>query len=247
MSCYLAYCRVTICSRCCRQTSKSWWATQCLKSNKERTCWKINTCTTCNQPTQNLRSLLHSDLASSYCSNIGDNISAQITEISLFQRARLKIYLFRAIMHNSRGGRGGLKLAERCLGTHTHTLLYTHTRGTYELNLVSQTEFLILSLGIIVRMWSSDRALASKPWQDIRSCWSGTLAMQHPDLKCSSGFVVICSSQLSQYTGALQEHPLSSSSQLSLLSLPKLFNQLIHLCPSVLFNFRMCKVVTWIV
>lgn len=64
-------------------------------------------------------------------------------------------------------------------------------------------QFLILSLGIIVRMWSSDRAPASKPGQDISSCWSGTLAMQHPDLKCSSGFVVICSSQLSQYRGAL--------------------------------------------
>lgn len=152
-------------------------------------------------------------------------------------------------------GRGAKAGRETRGHTHTHTHLYAHTRGTYELNLVSQTEFWILSLGIIVRMWSSDRALASKPWQDIRSCWSGTLAMQHPDLKCSSGFVVICSSQLSQYTGALQERPLSSSSasQLSLLSLSlslslsKLFNQLTHLCPSVLFNFRMSKVVVWIV
>ncbi len=133
----------------------------------------------------------------------------------------MKIYLFKAIMHNSR--KAGLKQrhARPHTHTHTHTQLYTHTRGTYELNLVRQTEFLILSLGIIVRMWYSERAPASKPRQDIRSCWSGTLAMQHPDLKCSSGFAVICSSQLSQYRGALQERPLSSSSasHLSLLSL----------------------------
>lgn len=106
-------------------------------------------------------------------------------------------------MHNSRTG--------RVKQTHTHTHTHKDTRGTYELNLGSQTEFLILSLGIIVRMWYSDRAPASKPRQDIRSCWSGTLAMQHPDLKCSSGFVVICSSQLS-HRGAFQERPLSSSS-----------------------------------
>lgn len=136
---------------------------------------------------------------------------------SLFQKARLKIYLFRAIMHNLRTGR--LKQTERHAHARTHS--HTDTRGTYELNLGSQTEFLILSLGIIVRMWHSDRAPASKPRQDIRSCWSGTLAMQHPDLKCSSGFVVICSSQLSQYRRAFQERPLSSSSasHLSPLSL----------------------------
>lgn len=151
---------------------------------------------------------LCSGLAGSNCSNIRDNIWAQINEISLFQRARLKIYLCRVIMHIWKQGWGG----EGQRHSHTHTHLYAHTRGTYELNLVSQTEFLILSLGIIVRMWYSDRAPASKPRQDIRSCWSGTLAMQHPDLKCSSGFVVICSSQLSQYRGALQERPLSSSS-----------------------------------
>lgn len=56
-------------------------------------------------------------------------------------------------------------------------------------------------------MWFSDRAPASKPRQDIRSCWSGTLAMQHPDLKCSSGFVVICSSQPAQYRGASGASP----------------------------------------
>ena len=129
---------------------------------------------------------------------------------------------------------------------HTRTHPCAHTRGTYELNLVSQTEFLILSLGIIVRMWHSDRAPPSKPRQDIRSCWSGTLAMQHPDLKCSSGFVVICSSQLSQYRGALQERPLSSSStsHLSLpLSLP--IKAVLSAHPSspfsLLFHFSVCK------
>lgn len=83
-------------------------------------------------------------------------------------------------------------------------------------------QFLILPLGIIVRMWYSDQNPASKPRQDIRSCWSGTLAMQHPDLKCSSGFVVICCSQLSQYK-AFQERPLSFSAA-SHLSPPPSFS-----------------------
>lgn len=119
-------------------------------------------------------------------------------------------------MHNSRmeaGGWGGVDEVD------THTCICVHTQEGL-MNLAGQTEFLILSLGIIVRMWYSGRALASKPWQDIRSCWSGTLAMQHPDLKCSSGFVVICSSQLSQYTGALQERPLSPSSASHLSPVP---------------------------
>lgn len=119
---------------------------------------------------------------------------------------------------------------------HTLTHPRADTRGTYELNLVSQTEFLILSLGIIVRMWHSDRTPASKPRQDIRSCWSGTLAMQHPDLKCSSGFVVICSSQLSQYK-AFQERPLSSSSASHLSPFP--LNQNCSISPpiSILLSF----------
>lgn len=101
-------------------------------------------------------------------------------------------------------------------------------------------------------MWYSDRAPASKPRQDIRSCWSGTLAMQHPDLKCSSGFVVICSSQLSQYRGALQERPLSSSSgsHLSLhplsLNQSKLSNQPTHLCPSLFCLLLQC-VDLWVI
>ena len=51
-------------------------------------------------------------------SNVGDNIWAQINEISLFQRAGLKIYLFRAIMHNSRTWGVGAKADKTC--THTH-------------------------------------------------------------------------------------------------------------------------------
>lgn len=66
----------------------------------------------------------------------------------------MKIYLFTAIVHNSGTAEGG-KADGTGMHAYTsiHTHLCTHTRGTYKLNLVSQTEFLILSLGIIVRMW----------------------------------------------------------------------------------------------
>lgn len=156
-----------------------------------------------HQPTLNSLPLLYSTLTGSYCSNIRDNISAHINEISLSQPVRLKIYLFRAIMHNSRTGSRHLCV---CVHSHFHTLIQEGLMNS----IYPARQFLILPLGIIVRMWYSDQNPASKPRQDIRSCWSATLAMQHPDLKCSSGFVVICCSQLSQYK-AFQERPLSFS------------------------------------
>lgn len=100
MSCYPAHCRVTICSRCWRQASNSWrWKGGKQKGSGLTEKWMgrardtlayIHTCTTCNER-HDFLSLLHS-----YCSNIRDNIWAQINEISPFfmQRARLKMYLF---------------------------------------------------------------------------------------------------------------------------------------------------------
>ena len=93
--------------------------------------------------------------------------------------------------------------------------------------------------------------------QDVRSCWRATGDKQQPDLKCSSGFVVICqwaavatcrtssrasllssSPRVSSSPPLLLPSPLLSSSPPLLLPPPLLPPSLLFSSSSSLVNFR---------
>lgn len=144
-------------------------------------------------------------------------------------------------MHNTRTGRGGRSEADirMCPCTHSHTPC-ADTRGTYELNLASQTEFLILSLGIIVRMWHSDQTPASKAQAGYKVMleWNSSHAAPGPQV-------------LQWFCGYLQQPAVASFSRTSALlflcfSSFSLFLsirtiQLAHLLTICLSHFSMCK------